>query len=94
MVGQSVREALPELEPRFLELLDRVYATGKPFVGNSLPATLPNASGETVEVFVDFVYQPLNGPDGKPSGILVSGYDVTARVKYARVTSFSRGGNS
>ena len=92
VVGRPVREALPELEPSFLDLLDRVYATGKPFVGNSLPATLANASGENVEVFVDFVYQPLNGPDGKPSGILVSGYDVTARVHAERARERARAG--
>jgi signal transduction histidine kinase/CheY-like chemotaxis protein len=84
VVGKPVREALPELEPHFFELLDGVFARGEPFVGSSLPATLANAAGEKTEVFVDFVYQPLTGADGKPSGILVSGHDVTARVHAER----------
>lgn len=84
VVGRSVREALPEVEPHFFELLDRVYASGESFVGDALPVTLVNTIGAQSEVFVDFVYQPLSGPDGQTSGILVIGYDVTRRVHAER----------
>ena len=84
VVGKSVREALPEVESYFMGLLDRVYETGEPFVGNSLPVTLANESGETTEVFVDFVYQPITDADGKTTGILVFGYDVTTRMQAER----------
>lgn len=82
LIGRSVREAMPELGGQgFFELLDEVYATGKPFVGHQMPMTLhrrPNGPAE--EVFLDFVYQPIIGADGQVSGIFVEGSDVTARV--------------
>jgi PAS domain S-box-containing protein len=84
VVGRSVRDVLPEVEPYFMGLLDRVYESGEPFVGNGLPVTLANEAGEVTQVFVDFVYQPLNGVDGKRIGILVFGYDVTNRVHAER----------
>ncbi|HEX5062557.1 MAG TPA: ATP-binding protein [Kofleriaceae bacterium] len=84
VVGRTVRDLLPEVEPHFFELLDRVYATGEPFVGNGVPVTLANAAGEPTEVFVDFIYQPLSGPDASSRGLLISGYDVTARVHAER----------
>ncbi len=84
VVGKSVRDALPEVESYFKSLLDRVYETGEPFVGNSLPVTLANEAGETTEVFVDFVYQPIADADGKTTGILVFGYDVTTRMQAER----------
>lgn len=80
VVGKSVREVLPEIETYFMGLLDRVYETGTPFVGESLAVTLANESGENTQVFVDFVYQPISDGHGKTTGILVSGYDVTKRV--------------
>ena len=41
VIGKTIREALPELaDQRFFELLDQVYASGKPFVGRRLPVLL------------------------------------------------------
>jgi signal transduction histidine kinase len=84
VVGKSVREALPEVEPHFIALLERALVTGEPFVGSNVPVTLADAAGVLKQVFVDFVYQPLHGRDGRPSGVLTSGYDVTARVHAER----------
>jgi hypothetical protein len=44
VVGKPVREALPELEG-FFELLDEVYNTGEPFIGNELPAKIQKENG-------------------------------------------------
>jgi two-component sensor histidine kinase len=85
LIGKPVREALPELEGQgFFELLDQVYATGKPFVGHQMPARVQRQpDGPAEEIFVDFVYQPIIGADGQVSGIFIEGSDVTARVRAA-----------
>ena len=79
VVGLTVRQALPEIEGQgFYELLDKVYATGEPFVGQALPVTLVATPGAPPEPrFVDFVYQPMRDADGTINGIFVEGIDVT-----------------
>ena len=82
VIGQPVREALPEIEGQgFFELLDKVYATGEAFVGYALNAHIQRTpGGETEERFIDLVYQPVRSPVGEVFGIFVQGVDVTDRV--------------
>lgn len=82
LIGKTVREALPEIEGQgYLELLDRVFATGSPFTGRDLAVDLQRAPGAPVEKrFVDLVYQPLTDADDRPTGIFVEGTDVTDRA--------------
>jgi PAS domain S-box-containing protein len=79
IVGKPVREALPEVVGQgFLDLLDRVYQDGQPFVGRSIRILLEQSPGEIPEErFLDFVYQPIFNSDGRVSGIFVQGHDVT-----------------
>lgn len=85
VVGKTVREALPDLEGQgYYELLDEVYRTGVPFEGQKRQvALLPRASqgGPTsrapLHLYLNFIYQPIRGEDGRTSGILVQGYEVT-----------------
>jgi signal transduction histidine kinase/CheY-like chemotaxis protein len=81
ILGKSVREAIPEAEEQgFLELLDQVFATGKPFFAQDVPLSLRRGPGASLtQLFVDFVYQPIAEPDGSISGIFVAGSDVTER---------------
>ena len=81
LIGQPVRKAMPELAGQgFLELLDEVRATGRPFVGHQMPMTLQRSPVDPVEqIFLDFVYQPIIESDGKVSGVFVQGSDVTER---------------
>ncbi len=82
--GQKVIDALPEVAGQgFVELLDRVYPTGEPFVGNELPIQLQVVKGGALEErHVNFVYQPMRDADGMVTGVLVSGVDVTALVRH------------
>ncbi len=82
-IGKAVREALPEIQGQgFFELLDDVYATGKPFVGRNLAVKLPLPdASETERRLVDFVYQPVRNELGKVAGIFVQGQDVTDRIR-------------
>ncbi len=80
--GQKVLDVLPEVAGQgFVELLDQVYRTGEPFVGNEVPIQLRAGSrGALEERHVNFVYQPMRQADGLVTGVLVSGVDVTALV--------------
>ncbi|MBC7500573.1 MAG: PAS domain-containing protein [Herminiimonas sp.] len=82
VIGKTVKEAYPELEGQgFFELLDRVYQTGEPYVGNAVPITFQSVDGvELAEQFVDFIYQPIRNGRGEVTGIFIQGNDVTATV--------------
>ncbi|MDP9349001.1 MAG: PAS domain-containing protein, partial [Gemmatimonadota bacterium] len=86
ILGRPVREALPEVvEQGFVDLLDQVYRTGEPFVGNEVLVRLQRgAKGPLEERFVNFVYQPLEEAGGSVSGILAHGVDVTDLVNARR----------
>src|SRR5260370_24433573 len=64
-------EALPEIGGKgYLEILNRVYQTGESYRGD----------GKLAEAFFDFIYQPMLSNEGKVDGIIVFGFDVTAKV--------------
>ncbi|MDB5727820.1 MAG: domain S-box, partial [Noviherbaspirillum sp.] len=79
LVGQPVRQALPEIEGQgFFELLDRVFQTGEPFMGVDMPVRLKRSPGSTLEErFIDFVFMALRDADGSVTGLLVHGVDQT-----------------
>ncbi len=83
LVGKPARDALPEVAGQgFFELLDQVYRTGEPFVGHAVPLRVQrDVNGPMEELFVDFVYQPIRGPNGDVEGIFVEGSDVTVRKR-------------
>ncbi len=83
VVGKPIRKAMPEIaEQGYVDLLDQVFRTGEPFVGKGLRFTLEEVDGlPREERCVDFVYQPLREADGRVSGILVFGVDLTHRVE-------------
>jgi PAS domain S-box-containing protein len=82
VLNKSVRVAIPEvIEQGYIEILDKVYQ-GEPFVGNALKFQMDTGEGLPAEErFLDFVYQPLREADGRVSGIIVVGVDVTDRTK-------------
>ncbi|MDP2264403.1 MAG: response regulator [Hydrogenophaga sp.] len=79
--GLAVSLALPELVGQGLVVwLDRVYRSGKPFVGRSVPAALHRGPGQAPqEVFLDFMLQPLRDATGQVQGIFMQGHDVSAQ---------------
>ncbi len=86
LTGRPLAEAIPELEAQgFIALLDRVLATGEPFVGRELPAVLARTPGAPPEErFVDFSYLPLVEADGRRTGVIAHGADVTDHVHARR----------
>ncbi|HEX6265938.1 MAG TPA: PAS domain-containing protein, partial [Burkholderiales bacterium] len=91
VIGKPVRAALPEIEGQgfegqgFFEILDRVYASGEPFVGTGIRMILRrDAARAPEETYLDFVYQPMRAHDGSVSGILVHGVEVTEQKRAER----------
>jgi PAS domain S-box-containing protein len=86
ILGKSAREALPELEGQgIFELLDRIRATGEPYVGRALRVLMADRDGGPLrERFFDFVYQPLRDFDGRAEDVVVVASEVTELVRARR----------
>lgn len=82
VLGKTIREALPDaVEQGFEGILDHVYTTGTTYRANNAQYEVQVTPGGPVnERILDFVYQPLRGPDGKISGVFAEGTDVTDQV--------------
>lgn len=81
VAGMCIIDALPEIKGQgFLELLENVYDTGKPFHGNSVLVKL-NRNGVTEDVYFDFTYTALRGADNSITGVMVLANEVTEQVQ-------------
>ncbi|MDR6736671.1 ATP-binding protein [Sphingobacterium sp. 2149] len=84
VLGRRLAEALPELkDQQFLDILKNVYETDEPFYGKELKALL-TVDGETLERYLNFVYQPTNGLSKEEKLILIVATDVTEQVNSRR----------
>ena len=92
LLGKPVFEALPEVRDQgFKELLDRVLATGEPFVGRDVPLLVERQAGAALEErFLDLTYLPLMEADGTWSGVIAHGADMTAQVLARREAEQAR----
>lgn len=78
LAGKPARQVLPDVEGQgFFELLDKVYRTGRPVVGQSVQLDLQETPSKIVTHFIDFIYQPILNAQGQSVGIFVQGNDVT-----------------
>ncbi|HEV2643043.1 MAG TPA: ATP-binding protein, partial [Candidatus Elarobacter sp.] len=86
VLGHRVAESLPEVtEQGFIDILDDVYRTGQAFVGREIAAMLERVPGEPPEErILDFVYQPITDAEGRSTGIVVHGSDVSEAVMARR----------
>jgi PAS domain S-box-containing protein len=82
LVGLPVAEALPEVAQQgFVEILDRIYRSGQPFVGNEVSVELrAPEDGLLGRRLVDFIFQPVRDPQGRTEGIFIQATDVTQRA--------------
>jgi PAS domain S-box-containing protein len=78
VVGKTVVEALPELadQPFFVDMLNEVARTAKPYIGNATPVLLRDEAGQIRERFFDFIYQPITQPDGTVTSVMVHAVEV------------------
>ena len=80
-IGKSFLEILPEMKDQgFLELLQQVYHSGKPFQGYEVPAIFIEEDKKKHTRYFNFTYQPYHEADGSISGVLVLANDVTGQV--------------
>lgn len=82
ILGKPVKEVLPEVASQgFIDLLDKVYTTGEPFIGNETSINLKAENGELKNSYLDFVYQPTKNARGEVEGIFVHAVNVTEKVE-------------
>ncbi len=83
LLGRPLFEALPEAAGQGFEpLLASVLASGTPYVGNEMHAQLPRPEGGPPEdVYLNFVYEPLRGSDGRVEGVIAVAFEVTEQVE-------------
>lgn len=83
VIGKSVADALPEVVAQgFIQLLDNVYRTGKPFIGNGTRVQLQHTpGGQREDVVLDFIYQPLLDDAGRVEGIFVLANGATFNAR-------------
>lgn len=83
VIGRPLAEALPEAAAQgFVDLLDQVYRTGVPYVGNERRILVQRVrDAEPEERFLNFVYQAIRDAEGTITGIHVTGVDVTELVR-------------
>jgi PAS domain S-box-containing protein len=82
LLGRPFAEALPELARQgYVQRLDRVFQSGERVRGEGVAVRWDrDGSGTETDGVVDFVYQPLRGPDGAITGVVVEVHDVSART--------------
>ena len=83
VVGKTFLDIGRKVEDRdYGALLDEVHATGKPFIGTRMPVIFSrHVKGQPEQRFVDFIFQPIIGPDGIVSGVFIVGNDVTEHAR-------------
>jgi len=79
VIGLPLREAYPLTADQIGPMLDRVLASGEPHVEYEFSGTWVR-DGVTQASYSDFVLQPIKGPDGTVTDIVLFGSDVTERV--------------
>ena len=82
ILGMPVREAFPEIEGQgIFEALDRVYATGEPFIVPELLIPYNRTGAGIEDAWINVRLEPLRDADGKVSAILNFSFDLTAQVR-------------
>lgn len=91
LVGKPVMEALPELKgQQFVNLLDKVFTTGKTFIGKEIPLQFDrNNNGDLETGYFNFVYQAHNDLEGNIVGVLVFAFEVTEQIVARRLVEES-----
>lgn len=82
IVGKTYREAFPDAAPTVLPILDRIYATGQPYI---VDRQLVNFSmlpdGPKEDHTFSISWHPLLGLDGKVEGIITATVNLTDQVQ-------------
>jgi PAS domain S-box-containing protein len=81
LLNQPLLDVMPELRDQvFPSLLNDVYESGRPYVGNEVAASLTRKEGPPQTVYFNFVYSPFRNMEGDIEGVFVIASDVTDQV--------------
>ncbi len=91
LVGKRFRDAFPESESQgVVAILDDVYRTGTPFVGQAVPVAFDRTGdGNTVPGFFNFTSHPFI-VDGKIDGVITVVTEMTEEVKARQIAEAAR----
>ncbi len=85
VTGKPLRQLMPELESQsFLQILDEVYLTGKPYSAFGTPVDIVKRDGSTTRDFFNLVYTPLLNAQHQVYAILSIATNVTDVVEARR----------
>ncbi|HET8568833.1 MAG TPA: PAS domain-containing protein [Candidatus Limnocylindria bacterium] len=76
LVGRTLREIYPDLQPEFEQALDDVYRTGRSRAMADAPARFPGADGSYRDTKLNLIFQPLRDTAGTVVGILHIGTET------------------
>ena len=76
LVGRSVREAYPDMDPRFTSALDQVYASGDPWSAGDVVVKWTHLDGTSRDGKVNLMFQPLRDAEGRVVGLLHIGAEA------------------
>lgn len=77
LVGRTVREVYPDLDPTFGAALDEAYLTGRPWTtGVAAPVRWTHADGSMRESHVNLIFQPVRDASGAVVGLLHIGAEA------------------
>lgn len=81
VVGKNIRDVLsPDIVTPYLEMLDGVYQTAKPYVAKNHFYPQKQSDGSIKYRNINFIYQPTIGHSGKVEGIMVVFQDITEEM--------------
>ncbi|MEX0779208.1 MAG: PAS domain S-box protein [Balneolales bacterium] len=82
IIGKSVLQVLPEVQKQgFIDLFDRVYTTGEPYIADEVFVTLQNNGRFPNGVYLNLVFQAYRNNSGEIEGVLVFAVNVTKQVE-------------
>lgn len=80
MMDEPIFEAMPDAKGQGFEgLLNEVYSTGIPFIGNEIPVSIIR-NGRIEHLYLNFVYEPLYDIEKNIDGVLAVASEVTEQV--------------
>lgn len=80
--GKPLLEVFPNPDPAVMQIFDKVFNTGERFIGNEIPVKEDwNKDGSPFVRYFNLIYEPVKEVDGRISGVITFGYEVTEHVE-------------
>jgi PAS domain S-box-containing protein len=91
VVGHTLREVMPELEPHVRQVLQEVLDTGSQFRADEYRVRYDRSgTGVAEEAYFNLVYHPLRNEAGAVEGLVTVATEVTQQVRLRRETEEAR----